>query len=129
MKQVKQILPSLYINYNIPSDEPAKRVKRSYLVNAYMPEVPILSFKHAATPFLQSIAEAINSHFVSSKLIDLTKVATKELLDQLIKTDHLKLIITVDSMLFSHQELMKYYQEFPAKKRKSILKNTPSAPS
>ncbi|MCH9630350.1 MAG: hypothetical protein S4CHLAM37_03460 [Chlamydiia bacterium] len=121
-KAIEAVMPSLYINYNVPSDEEAKRKKNSYLITEFMPEVPLLAFPHKASGFLNEIAEAINNHFFSSKLVDLSKIENEGMLDQLIKTDHLKLIIAIDTMLFSHKALMKYYQEFPARKERFLGK-------
>lgn len=121
-KHIEAVMPSLYINFNIPSDEAAKRKKNSYLITEYMPDVPILTFQDKASAFLEEVAKAISSHFFLSKVVDLSKVEGEGILDQLIKTDHLKLIIAIDTMLFSHRTLMKYYQEFPAKKERYLGK-------
>lgn len=121
-KAIEAVMPSLFINFNVPSDEGAKRKKTSYLITEFMPEVPLLAFPHKASGFLSEIAGAINNHFFSSKLVDLSKIENEGMLDQLIKTDHLKLIIAIDTMFFSHKALMKYYQEFPARKERYLGK-------
>lgn len=126
LEDVKKILetiaPSLYLNFNIPKDDQAKRVKKSYQINEYMPDVPVLCYSQKALSFLQGIAEAIDRHFYPSKVIDLSQIPSEEAIDEILQRDHLKLIIAIDAMVFSHKVLMKHYQEFPVKKQRFLGK-------
>jgi len=122
-KLINAIDPHFALTKEILDDSKAKKVasKWKYKLNAY-PVVILTSLKEGdELEFLKSLAKAIEVYFFETKVVLIDTIEKDNQWEEFLKSENIRLLISVDDQIWGFKNLMSYFKEIPNKSLKTLM--------